>query len=62
MKTNMVIKAKGKFFSSNPSALQQISDILHNEYLDKIATSRPTPTSQGDYFILITIYGEESQT
>ena len=60
MSTRILVKAKA--FSSDPNALQELSDVLHNAYRKSIVTSRPMPSSQqNDYYILITIYGSETQ-
>ena len=59
MKTTKV-SFKAKAFSKDPSILQQFSDVLHNQYGKLIATSRPLPTAEGDFYLLVTVYSEES--
>jgi len=56
MSTRILIK--GKLFSVDPNALQSFSDDLREQYHNQIVISRPMVSNEGDYYILITFYGE----
>lgn len=50
------VTIKGKLWGDDAQALQEVSDIIVNEFAPDAFSTLPRPSSQGGYHVLFTVY------